>query len=677
MGCSASKTAVARVRVRDHEAISLLMALDDHLYDTLRSGAIKLIIAGRIRDGTIGTKIARRQDLEARERSEGIRIFHTPKDAIKLLRSNKREISSLTYGWDTPDGSDPSGEYLRAISRFLRSGLGAHVQAVFWDACSLPQEPRSESDAKVFAQALEVMADMYASVLGTMVIRHRSVPSRPASLDGEVVVREYAADKAAHPDHICSRSGMDPIVGIRYHKRGTDYDLCQAEYDKLSAKEQKLFEAISPPGMTKALTAEAVRCALEAYGKLDSLRHDKQGFLWRARFASHADAERAVAAGLFEGATAVFTYHNPRPYGARGWTTLESAVSTEGIAQAAYLPGLKTILDRLPPKLVEIDGEAPEPSSEQYGGSEGLGPRIERVRLNIRNAFFTGKGDKTIVKDLYDEYITRIANTMSGFGGEMLSEYDGERNAAGEEEGRGTMRYGDGTIYEGEWKDGQTEGHGVYRCPDGDVYDGEFKAGERNGRGTMRYSDSAVYEGEWKADDRHGRGTMRYADGDVYEGEWKENTFGGHGTLREADGDMYEGEWKADDRHGRGMQRYADGDVYEGEWKEDKFGGHGTLREADGDVYEGEWLADQKNGRGMQRYADGAIYEGEWKADEKNGRGTMRYADGDVYEGEWKADAHEGRGSLRSADGSVLHKGMWKAGESVTTHRTWPFMLSA
>jgi hypothetical protein len=32
---------------------------------------------------------------------------------------------------------------------------------------------------------------------------------------------------------------------------------------------------------------------------------------------------------------------------------------------------------------------------------------------------------------------------MSGFGGEMLSEYDGERNAAGEEEG-GEMRYADG-----------------------------------------------------------------------------------------------------------------------------------------------------------------------------------------------------------------------------------------
>lgn len=39
MGCSAEQTAVARVRVRDHEAISLLMALDDHLYEALRSGA--------------------------------------------------------------------------------------------------------------------------------------------------------------------------------------------------------------------------------------------------------------------------------------------------------------------------------------------------------------------------------------------------------------------------------------------------------------------------------------------------------------------------------------------------------------------------------------------------------------------------------------------------------------
>ena len=32
----------------------------------------------------------------------------------------------------------------------------------------------------------------------------------------------------------CDMSGICPIVGVRYHLRGEDYDLiCQAEYDKL------------------------------------------------------------------------------------------------------------------------------------------------------------------------------------------------------------------------------------------------------------------------------------------------------------------------------------------------------------------------------------------------------------------------------------------------------------
>ena len=32
------------------------------------------------------------------------------------------------------------------------------------------------------------MGDVYASLFGTIVIRHRSVPARPAELDGEVVI---------------------------------------------------------------------------------------------------------------------------------------------------------------------------------------------------------------------------------------------------------------------------------------------------------------------------------------------------------------------------------------------------------------------------------------------------------------------------------------------------------
>ena len=42
--------------------------------------------------------------------------------------------------------------------------------------------------------------------------------------------------------------------------------------------------------------------------------------------------------------------------------------------------------------------------------------------------------------------------------------YEGERNAAGEYEGHGTMRYPDGSVYEGDFKDGWMPSDGDYGC---------------------------------------------------------------------------------------------------------------------------------------------------------------------------------------------------------------------
>ena len=56
-----------------------------------------------------------------------------------------------------------------------------------------------------------------------------------------------AAAPAVHHGVFCDRSGMRPIVGMRYHLPGQDYDLCQAEWDKLPPQEQATYERIERP----------------------------------------------------------------------------------------------------------------------------------------------------------------------------------------------------------------------------------------------------------------------------------------------------------------------------------------------------------------------------------------------------------------------------------------------
>jgi hypothetical protein len=490
----------ASVQLSEHKALPLLVALDKPLVDALRSSAVKLVDADRIRDGTIA-KIMRRQDLERLERERGVRLFLSAERSIEVHGSYEREIASLTYGWDTPDGDDPTGEYLAAVRRYLLSALGEHVKGVFWDCPCLPQEPRSASEEAVFGEALGVMALTYASVLSTTVIRHTRVPARPASLDGVVVV--YGA----------------------------------------------------------AVTEQDVRSGLAHHGALASVSRDEKVDRWRARFQSHAEAERAAARGqaIVNGATRLQTLHVPRPYGARGWCCEETGVATEGVARGAYFPKLKAILDRLPPKLVDIDGAAPEAAREQYGGSEGLAPRIERVRSSIRSAAFSSEADRAKVVELFDDYITKINNAMAGSGEGVDGEYVGERNAAGQREGRGKYVFADGTVYEGEWKAGKSEGRGICRFANGEVYEGEWKADKREGQGIFRYADGGVYEGEFKADKKEGRGIYRYASGDVYEGEYKADKREGQGTFLFASGHIEVAFYKAGTPVGEGVVWTADG----------------------------------------------------------------------------------------------------------------------
>ena len=86
-------------------------------------------------------------------RSEAIRIFLTPEEAVSALRSLSREVAGLTYGWASPDHPDVTGEYLANVRRFLRHPLGEHVTALFWECAAAPDPPRTQWLRCVVGQA--------------------------------------------------------------------------------------------------------------------------------------------------------------------------------------------------------------------------------------------------------------------------------------------------------------------------------------------------------------------------------------------------------------------------------------------------------------------------------------------------------------------------------------------
>ena len=135
---------------------------------------------------------------------------------------------------------------------------------------------------------------------------------------------------------------------------------------------------------------------------------------------------------------------------------------------------------------------------------------------------------------------------------------EGERNAQGLPEGRGTAVYADGDMYEGQWRAGKRHGQGKFTYATGDMYEGGYVEDKRHGRGKYSYSFGDVYEGEYVAGKQHGRGKYTYATGNSYEGEYAEGKKHGKGTYTYASGEVEVGCYEADADVGQGVRWSAD-----------------------------------------------------------------------------------------------------------------------
>ena len=130
------------------------------------------------------------------------------------------------------------------------------------------------------------------------------------------------------------------------------------------------------------------------------------------------------------------------------------------------------------------------------------------------------------------------------------------------------VKYKNGAIYEGDFKDGKENGYGTTKWPDGAVYVGKFKNGLWHGQGKMRWANGEVYEGSFMNGFRHGKGKSTRPNGEFYEGDYRDGLKHGKGMYQWVDGSVYVGEWLDDNIHGRGKWRDENGVVYEGNLKE-------------------------------------------------------------------------------------------------------------
>lgn len=116
-----------------------------------------------------------------------------------------------------------------------------------------------------------------------------------------------------------------------------------------------------------------------------------------------------------------------------------------------------------------------------------------------------------------------------------------------------------GNVVECTWKDVMAHGKGVFKNVNGTLSEGEYKDGKRNGKEVMTSGSENVLECTWKDGQAYGKGVRKYLNGEVFECTWTDGVETGKGAWKYSNGDMLEGIWKDGKVSGKGVQKYGNG----------------------------------------------------------------------------------------------------------------------
>ncbi len=163
----------------------------------------------------------------------------------------------------------------------------------------------------------------------------------------------------------------------------------------------------------------------------------------------------------------------------------------------------------------------------------------------------------------------------------------------------GELRIGD-NIYIGEYKDDKPHGSGKMifaKTDERKSYKGQWAEGVFDGKGTLVYNDGSMYQGEFK-DGLMCGGTYIYADGISYRGSWEHGVMSGQGRLFDQNGKlMFSGKWNNGQKHGEGTSYYSNSEYEEAIYVEGEKNGPATYYFNTGAYAKGKYIDDKKEGK--------------------------------------------------------------------------------
>ena len=173
------------------------------------------------------------------------------------------------------------------------------------------------------------------------------------------------------------------------------------------------------------------------------------------------------------------------------------------------------------------------------------------------------------------------------------------------------------------------DGPGKITLEDGSIAEGEYKNGKRNGLWKSTKADGSVWEGEYKNGQLNGPVKTTLADGSVEEGEYKNGQLNGPIKLTHADGSVKEGESKNGKPHGLWKITASDGSQYEIVFENGiSKRGSGKVVRADGTISEVQIDHDDLLESIRETSPDGSVIEARFNKDDPQGQWKAINPDG-------------------------------------------------